>query len=92
MTLEWLEAHNHQPLARNAVIVLNGVSAQTAEHADAAARVATGRARAVVRVPWDDQVASGGPIGTAAVHAYTALAGLIVSGLADPAMARTGSR
>jgi len=92
MTLEWLEAHNHRGLARNAVIVLNGASAQTAEYVAGAAAVATGRCRAIVRVPWDDQVAGGGPIGTPTVQAYTALAGLIVSGLADPAEARTGSR
>ncbi len=92
MTLEWLEAHNHRALAGKAVIVLNGVSAQTAEYVDGAAAVATGRCRAIVRVPWDDQMDASGPIGIAAVQAYTALAGVIVSALADPAVARTAGR
>jgi TcpE family len=87
MTLEWLEAHGHDRLARTAVIVLNGVSEQTAEHAERAAAVAAGRCRAVVRVPWDPALGSGGPLGAASVRAYTALAGVLVSGLADSARA-----
>jgi MinD-like ATPase involved in chromosome partitioning or flagellar assembly len=90
MTLEWLEAHDHRSLAGTAVIALNGVSAHTAEYVDGASAVATGRCRAIVRVPWDDQLAGGGPLGSATIRAYTALAGLIVSGLADPAAAETG--
>ena len=87
MTLEWLEAHGHSRLARAAVIVLNGVSEQTVEHAERAATVAAGRCRAVVRVPWDAGMASGGPLGAEAVRAYTALAGLLVAALADSALA-----
>ncbi len=90
MTLEWLEAHNHRDLASGAVMVLNGVSARTAGYVDGAAAVATGRCRAIVRVPWDDQLPGHGPIGTAAVHAYTAIGGLVVAGLADPVMQRAG--
>jgi hypothetical protein len=37
--------------------VLNGVSAGSAQHVDKAAGVAAGRCRAIVRVPWDDQLA-----------------------------------
>jgi hypothetical protein len=92
MTLEWLEANNHRHLARAAITVLNGVSAQTAAQVDSAAVVASGRCRAVVRVPWDYQLAAGGPLGIAAVRAYTALAGLLVSGLADPALASSSSQ
>jgi hypothetical protein len=84
MTLEWLEAHNRGELARRAVTVLNGVSEPTAAHADRAAAVAVGRCRAVVRVPWDGRLADGGALGTAAVQACTALAGVLVAGLADP--------
>lgn len=90
MTLEWLDAHNHRDLASGAVVVLNGVSPRTAGYVDGAAAVATGRCRAIVRVPWDDQLDGHGPIGTAAVHAYTALGGLVVAGLADPVMQRAG--
>lgn len=89
MTLEWLEAHGHGRLAQTSVTVLNGVSKQTADDADRATTVAAGRCRAIVRVPWDSSVGGGGQLGTATVQAYTALAGVLVSGLADPA--RTGS-
>ncbi len=53
MTFEWLDAHGHGRLAASAVTVLNGVSGPTAEHAERAASVATGRCRAIVKVPWD---------------------------------------
>ena len=52
--------------ARTAVTVLNGVSDQTAAHVDKAAAVATGRCRAIVRVPWDSRLAGDGALGTAA--------------------------
>jgi MinD-like ATPase involved in chromosome partitioning or flagellar assembly len=93
MTLEWLEAHGHTDVARSAVTVLNGVSVATAEHVDKAAGVATGRCRAIVRVPWDDRLADGGAVGLATVHAFTALAGVLVAGLAKPvgASSRVGT-
>jgi MinD-like ATPase involved in chromosome partitioning or flagellar assembly len=87
MTLEWLEAHGHGRLAQTSVTVLNGVSTQTAEDAERATTVAVGRCRAIVRVPWDSSFSASGQLGTATVHAYTALAGVLVSGLADPALA-----
>ena len=87
MTLEWLEAHGHARLAQTSVTVLNGVSKQTAADAERATTVAVGRCRAIVRVPWDSSLGASGELGTATVHAYTALAGVLVSGLADPALA-----
>ncbi len=87
MTMEWLEAHGHAQLARDAVTVLNGVSAATAAYVGKAASVAAGRCRAVVQVPWDDRLTEGGALGPATVHAYTALAGVLIAGLADPASA-----
>ena len=83
MTLEWLEAHDHDDLTHAAIAVLNGVSVQTAVHVDRAAAVAAGRCRAVVRVPWDARMSSGA-LGADTVRAYTALAGVVVSGLAGP--------
>jgi hypothetical protein len=56
MTLEWLEAHGHGRLAKAAITVLNGVSGLTAQHAGKAATVASGRCRAIVQVPWDEQL------------------------------------
>jgi len=81
MTLEWLDANGHAALGRNAVTVLNGVSDKSMDHAEKAAAVATGRCRAIVRVPWDSRLAGDGALGTAAVQAYTALAGVLVVGL-----------
>jgi MinD-like ATPase involved in chromosome partitioning or flagellar assembly len=90
MTLEWLDGHGHSELARRAVAVLNGVSANTTAHTAKAAAVATGRCRAIVRVPWDAGLSGTGPLGIAAVQAYTALAGVLVSGLADVAASSAG--
>jgi MinD-like ATPase involved in chromosome partitioning or flagellar assembly len=87
MTLEWLEAHGHARLAQTSVTVLNGVTRQTAADAERATTVASGRCRAVVRVPWESNLSGGGQLTLTTVHAYTALAGLLVSGLADPALA-----
>jgi hypothetical protein len=103
MTLEWLEAHGHDRLARAAVTVLTGFSASTMQHVDRAAAVASGRCRAIVQVPWDEQLATLArplppagenaghqPLGAGAIQAYTALAGVLVSALAESV--RPGSR
>jgi MinD-like ATPase involved in chromosome partitioning or flagellar assembly/uncharacterized membrane protein YgcG len=82
MTLEWLEAHGHAALATGAITVLNGVSPATTEHADRAAAVARGRSRAIVQVPWDEHVRARRALGTGTIHAYTALAGVLVAALA----------
>ena len=89
MTLEWVAAHDHGGLAAGAVMVINGVSGRSMPHVEQAEAIAAARCRAVVRVPWEDQLgADGGPCAGAgtlrlpARLALTALAGLIVSGLA----------
>jgi len=56
MTFEWLEAHGQARLATEAIMVVNGVSRRSMPHVEQAERVATGRCRAIVRVPWDDQL------------------------------------
>jgi hypothetical protein len=142
MTFEWLEAHGHGRLAAAAITVLNGVSGPSASHVEQAATIASGRCRAIVKVPWDSHlkelskkrdptepsavtgsVPDGGaaapaagvtehaapgaaPSGSAAAatttaqpgpsllgpalnQAYTALAGVLVAGLADPSQARS---
>jgi MinD-like ATPase involved in chromosome partitioning or flagellar assembly len=123
MTFEWLEAHGHSRLSAAAITVLNGVSAPTSSHAEHAAAVASGRCRAIVRVPWDSHLkelsqlrthaptppgqgtyrAPAGPqsgptappssaagpltapntLSPALTQAYTALAGVLVAGLAE---------
>jgi MinD-like ATPase involved in chromosome partitioning or flagellar assembly len=56
MTFEWLEAHGHGNLAAGAVMVLNGVSRRSIASVEQAERVCAGRCRAIVRIPWDDQL------------------------------------
>jgi len=89
MTLEWLEAHGNADLFRSSVTVLNRVSAATAAHVDKAAGVVAGRCRAIIRVPWDAKLAEGEAVGMAAVQAFTALSGVLISGLANRARADT---
>jgi hypothetical protein len=88
MTQEWLDENGHADLARAAVIVLNGVSDETSAHTDKMAAVAAGRCRAIVRLPWDAGLAAGQAVGVGAIHAYTALAGVLVAGLAEAPEAR----
>jgi MinD-like ATPase involved in chromosome partitioning or flagellar assembly len=88
MTMEWLEAHGHAELASGSITVINGVSRPTMGFVDQAETVARGRCRAIVRVPWDDQLRKNEAapaarlLGPSAVQAYTALAGVLVAGLA----------
>src|SRR5262249_9461713 len=99
-TREWLEAHGHAELADRAIVVLNGVSRHTMRHVEQAEALARGRCRAIVRIPWDDRLKypgserstspalptlpAVGPLTAAALHAYTALSGVL---LAAPAAA-----
>jgi MinD-like ATPase involved in chromosome partitioning or flagellar assembly len=91
-TQQWLGAHGYGELVSRAVMVVNGVSRRTMEDVLRAESVARGRCRAIVRVPWDDLLSmrsgspSTRPVQTA-LHpqtrlAYTALAGVLVAGLA----------
>jgi hypothetical protein len=101
MTFEWLEAHGHGRLASGAITMLNGVSGPTAAHVEQAATIASGRCRAIVKVPWDKGLKELSPergpaalaapavpgaslLSPALTQAYTALAGVLVAGLADP--------
>jgi len=100
-TQQWLAAHGHHELAARAVTVINGVSGRTSRDVLEAESVARGRCRAIVRVPWDDQVsarrpppAKAGPAPSLQPQtrvAYTALAGVLVAGMAAvPAPAGPG--
>jgi MinD-like ATPase involved in chromosome partitioning or flagellar assembly len=91
-TQQWLAAHGYRELAGRAVTVINGVSGRTGRDVLEAESVARGRCRAIVRVPWDDQVAAPRPPAAKARPApplqpqtrtaYTALAGVLVAGMA----------
>ena len=86
MTQEWLGANGHGDLAARAVTVVNGVSKASTGDVERAEAVARGRCRAIVRIPWDDILADGAAgvpaLRPQARHAYTALAGVLVAGLA----------
>jgi MinD-like ATPase involved in chromosome partitioning or flagellar assembly len=56
MTFEWLDAHGHADLAAEAIMVMNGVSRRSSAHVEQAERGCIGRCRAIVRVPWDEQL------------------------------------
>jgi MinD-like ATPase involved in chromosome partitioning or flagellar assembly len=85
-TQQWLGAHGYGELAGRAVTVVNGVSRRTMEDVRRAESVARGRCRAIVRVPWDDLLAarpgSSPTLQPQTRLAYTALAGVLMAGLA----------
>ncbi|HEY9243042.1 MAG TPA: hypothetical protein VIP48_13720, partial [Streptosporangiaceae bacterium] len=98
MTMEWLDGHGYSDLVTSAIAVINGVSKRSMTHVEQAELVVRGRLRAIVRVPWDDHLGaprderdSGaasrfGQLRPPVQHAYTALAGVLVSALAvEPA-------
>jgi hypothetical protein len=70
----------------HSVTLINGVSRRSLADVEAAESVARGRCRAIVRVPWDEML----PVGVAGPStlqpqtrvAYTALAGVLVAGMA----------
>jgi MinD-like ATPase involved in chromosome partitioning or flagellar assembly len=85
-TQQWLAAHGYAELSGRSVTVVNGVSRRTMQDVLRAESVARGRCRAIVRVPWDDLL-SNRPATPFALHpqtrlAYTALAGVLVAGMA----------
>jgi MinD-like ATPase involved in chromosome partitioning or flagellar assembly len=88
-TQQWLGAHGYGELAARAVTVVNGVSRRTKDDVLRAESVARGRCRAIVRVPWDDLLsARPTPAQQAMLQpqsrlAYTALAGVLIAGLAN---------
>jgi MinD-like ATPase involved in chromosome partitioning or flagellar assembly len=91
-TQQWLGTHGYGEVAARAVTVINGVGRRPSEDVLRAESVARGRGRAIVRVPWDDQL-PGTPDALSALDpqtrlAYTALAGVVVAGME----ARTANR
>ena len=85
-TRDWLDAHGFADLATHSVTLINGVSKRSMADVAQAESVARGRCRAIVRVPWDDML----PVGVTGPStlrpqtrvAYTALAGVLVAGMA----------
>ena len=90
MTFEWLDGNGYSALRANSVLVVNGVSKRSLPDVDAAERVARGRCRAIVRIPWDDHLGASytkidvGALKPATKRAHGALAGVLVNAL-EPA-------
>ena len=87
MTFEWLDGNGYSALRANSVLVVNGVSKRSLPDVDAAERVARGRCRAIVRIPWDDHLGASytkidvGALKPATKRAHGALAGVLVNTL-----------
>jgi MinD-like ATPase involved in chromosome partitioning or flagellar assembly len=81
-TQQWLDAHGYSDLAQRAVTLVNGVRKDMMSDVLRAESVARGRCRAIVRVPWDDLMAGPQPLAPQTRLAFTALAGVLVAGLA----------
>ena len=89
MTFEWLDGNGYSGLRAGSVLVVNGVSKRSLPGVDAAERVARGRCRAIVRIPWDDHLGMSytkidvESLRPTTRRAHGALGGVIVSSLAD---------
>jgi len=85
-TRDWLDAHGFADLVGNSVTLINGVSRRSLGDVEQAESVARGRCRAIVRVPWDEVLPSGltspATLRAQTRVAYTALAGVLVAGMA----------
>jgi hypothetical protein len=96
LTQEWLRANHHDGLAARAVTLVNGVHRQNLSGAGQAEAVARGHCRAIVRIPWDAALAAGmarmGSLHPRTRHAYGALAGVLVAGLAAAPVPRKAAR
>ncbi|MFJ6679679.1 MinD/ParA family protein [Microbacterium sp. NPDC091382] len=93
-TLSWLESNGYAELARTAVVVLNtsrpGASLVRPSELEAHFRT---RVRAVVTIPYDAHIATGGPISFRGLSASTRLAArelaaVVVEGLRPAGVAR----
>lgn len=87
MTFDWLDGNGYGALRARSVLVVNGVSKRSLKDVDAAERVARGRCRAIVRIPWDDHLGSSytkidvGALRPATKRAHGALGGVLVNSL-----------
>uniref|UniRef100_UPI00351A8E33 MinD/ParA family ATP-binding protein n=1 Tax=Pseudonocardia hydrocarbonoxydans TaxID=76726 RepID=UPI00351A8E33 len=74
-TMDWLDAHGHQDLVRNAVAVVNNVSrASGGVDLDRVAEHFAARCRAVVRIPFDAHLQEGAEVDLDRLEPETRLA------------------
>ena len=88
-TLDWLDAHGHGNLVRDAVVVLSAVrrKGKSMVDLDRLEQHFAARCRAVVRIPYDPHLEEGAEVhleylDTETADAYLCLAALVADGFA----------
>ncbi|MER6824711.1 MinD/ParA family protein [Streptosporangium sp. NPDC000563] len=61
-TLDWLTAHGHADLVRNAIVVLNAVEPKSDVDLDLLERHFSSRCRSVIRIPYDPHLKEGAEV------------------------------
>jgi MinD-like ATPase involved in chromosome partitioning or flagellar assembly len=89
LTLDWLERHGHERLARSSVVVINAVRERGLVDVDKVQEYFARRCRAVVRVPFDRHLETGTEIildelAPATRRAYVELAAAVADGFGLP--------
>jgi MinD-like ATPase involved in chromosome partitioning or flagellar assembly len=97
LTLDWLEQHNFEKLARSAVVVLNAVRPKAAVNLAQLEEHFTRRCRAVVQVPFDRHLEAGAEIALAELapatrDAWLRLGAAVADGFGATARAEAESR
>jgi len=97
LTLDWLEQHNFDKLARSAVVVLNAVRPKAAVNLAQLEEHFTRRCRAVVQVPFDRHLETGaeidlGELAPETRDAYLRLAAAVADGFAASSRASDEGR
>jgi MinD-like ATPase involved in chromosome partitioning or flagellar assembly len=89
LTLDWLERHGYERLARSSVVVINAVRERGLVDVDKLQDHFARRCRAVVRVPFDRHLETGAEIvldelAPSTRRAYVALAAAVADGFGEP--------
>jgi MinD-like ATPase involved in chromosome partitioning or flagellar assembly len=89
LTLDWLERHGHDQLARSSVVVINAVRERGLVDVDRLQDHFAKRCRAVVRIPFDRHLETGAEIvldelAPATRRAYVELAAAVADGFGAP--------
>ncbi|MGH9095002.1 MAG: MinD/ParA family ATP-binding protein, partial [Acidimicrobiales bacterium] len=87
--LEWLECHGHHILVESGIVVVNGVRKHSAIRLEQFDQAFGRRCRAVVRVPYDPALSTGGVVSLEALlpatrRAYLDLAAAVGDGFSTP--------
>jgi MinD-like ATPase involved in chromosome partitioning or flagellar assembly len=95
LTLDWLEQHGYEDLARNSVAVINAVRPRTLVDIDQLEQHFVRRCRAVVQVPFDRHLETGAEIvfaelAPATRQAYLEVTAAVADGFRAPPRRRAG--